>query len=70
MKEINVDQLRRGVGSFVYWEALFGFEPLSGSHPDPNLSKVLINHLQQRDTTDRVLAITTDSASNDNTLVK
>ncbi|OQE58765.1 hypothetical protein PENNAL_c0360G08151, partial [Penicillium nalgiovense] len=55
--------------SWEYREVLLGFEPLSGSHSGLNLSEVLIKLLQQHDITDRVLAITTDNASNINTLV-
>lgn len=55
--------------SWEYREVLLGFEPLSGSHSGLNLSEVLIKLLQQHDITDRVLAITTDNASNNNTLV-
>jgi hypothetical protein len=52
-----------------YREVLLGFEPLSGTHSGLNLSEVLIRLLQQHDIADRVLAITTDNASNNNTLV-
>ena len=52
-----------------YREVLLGFEPLSGTHSGLNLSEVLMKLLQQHEITDRVLAITTDNASNNNTLV-
>jgi hypothetical protein len=52
-----------------YREVLLGFEPLSGTHSGLNLSEVLMRLLQQHDITDRVLAITTDNASNNNTLI-
>ena len=61
-------------GSFLdvdweYREILLGFEPLSGTHSGVNLSDVLLKLLQQHDIADRVLAITTDNASNNNTLI-
>jgi hypothetical protein len=52
-----------------YQEVLLGFEPLHGTHSGVNLSGVLMELLQQHEITDRVLAITTDNASNNNTLV-
>ncbi|KGO49341.1 hypothetical protein PEX2_052280 [Penicillium expansum] len=55
--------------NWEYREVLLGFEPLSGTHSGLNLTEVLIRLLQQHDITDRVLAITTDNASNNNTLV-
>ena len=51
-----------------YQEVLLGFEPLSGTHSGMNLSEVLMN-LQQHRITDRVLAITTDNALNNNNLL-
>ena len=52
-----------------YEEVLLGFEPLSGTHSGENLSAILLNVLIQHHIQDRVLAITTDNASNNNTLV-
>lgn len=52
-----------------YQEVLLGFEPLSGTHSGLNLSEVLMNLLKQHKITDRVLAITTDNALNNNTLL-
>jgi hypothetical protein len=52
-----------------YRELLLGFEPLSGTHSGINLSEVLMKLLQQHEIADRVLAITTDNASNNNTLM-
>ncbi|KAJ5264779.1 hypothetical protein N7505_007575 [Penicillium chrysogenum] len=46
-----------------YREVLLGFEPLSGTHLGANLSEVIHQIL------DRVLAITTDNASNNTTLI-
>ena len=54
-----------------YREILLGFEPLHGAHSGANLSTVLFDLLQQygSDMGNRVLAITTDNASNNGTLV-
>jgi hypothetical protein len=52
-----------------YREVLLGFEPLSGKHSGVNLSEVLIKILEQHQITNRVMAITTDNASNNNTLI-
>lgn len=52
-----------------YREILLGFEPLHGTHSGINLSAVLLDLLQQHQIVDRVLAITTDNASNNNTLM-
>jgi hypothetical protein len=51
-----------------YREILLGFEPLHGKHSGANLSSVLVERLQEHRIMDRVLAITTDNASNINTL--
>lgn len=50
-------------------EILLGFEPLSGSHTGVNLGDVLLQVLQEYRITDRVLAATTDNASNNSTLI-
>lgn len=52
-----------------YQEVLLGFEPLSGSHSGVNLSDVVLKLLRQHKIADRVLAVTTDNASNNNTLM-
>jgi hypothetical protein len=52
-----------------YQEVLLGFEPLSGSHTGVNLSDIVLKILQQHKITDRVLTVTTDNASNNNTMV-
>jgi hypothetical protein len=52
-----------------YREILLGFEPLHGNHSGLNLSGVLLGILQQHQIIDRVLAITADNASNNNTLM-
>jgi hypothetical protein len=52
-----------------YREILLGFEPLYGTHSGINLSSVLFELFQKHQITNRVLAITTDNASNNNTLM-
>lgn len=52
-----------------YREILLGFEPLHGTHSGVNLSTVLLELLQEHQIVDRVLAITTDNASNNNTMI-
>ncbi|KAJ5337448.1 uncharacterized protein N7506_005470 [Penicillium brevicompactum] len=52
-----------------YREILLGFEPLSGSHSGVNLSEVVLKLLQQHEITDRVLAVTTDNATNNKTMI-
>lgn len=53
-----------------YRELLLGFEPLHGTHTGANLSAVLFELLQQHQIEDRVLAVTTDNASNNSTLIE
>ena len=53
-----------------YREILLGFEPLDGPHSGLNLSNVLIELFKKHDITGRVLAITSDNASNNTTLVQ
>jgi hypothetical protein len=52
-----------------YQEVLLGFEPLHGRHSGANLSTVLLAILEKHNILDRILAVTTDNASNNNTLV-
>lgn len=52
-----------------YHEILLGFVPLYGAHSGVNLGSVLFDLLRQHQIADRVLAITTDNASNNNTLM-
>lgn len=52
-----------------YREILLGFEPLHGTHSGVNLSAVLLELFRQHQIVDRVLAITADNASNNNTLM-
>lgn len=56
--------------NWEYREVLLGFEPLSGQHTGLNLGGVLWDILQKYDIEDRILAITTDNASNNSTLVE
>lgn len=52
-----------------YREILLGFEPLHGSHTGSNLSAVVIGILNNYQIADRVLSITTDNATNNNTMM-
>lgn len=52
-----------------YREILLGFEPLHGTHSGVNLSAIILELLQTHQITDRVLAITTDNASNNSTMM-
>lgn len=52
-----------------YREVLLGFEPLSGTHSGVNLGENVLQILQKHQITDRVLAVTSDNASNNKTLV-
>ncbi|EED16119.1 hypothetical protein TSTA_012280 [Talaromyces stipitatus ATCC 10500] len=52
-----------------YQEILLGFVPLSGVHSGVNLSDVVLKILHQHQITNRVLAITTDNTSNNNTMI-
>jgi hypothetical protein len=53
-----------------YREVLLGFEHLHGAHSGANLSKVVLDLLQEHQITDRVLSVTTDNASNNKTLIE
>ncbi|CAP94930.1 hypothetical protein N7489_004599 [Penicillium chrysogenum] len=52
-----------------YREILLGFQPLTGPHTGVNLSEVVLKLLQQHKIADRVLAVTTDNASNNKTMI-
>lgn len=54
---------------WAYREVLLGFEPLSGTHSGTNLGEVVVRILRQYKIIDRVLAVTTDNASNNTTLI-
>jgi hypothetical protein len=51
------------------YREVLGFEPLSGTHSRATLREVVVRTLQQHQILDRVLAITTDNASNNTTLI-
>lgn len=53
-----------------YCEVLLGFEPLYGSHTGENLSKTVTQILTEHGISDRVLSVTTDNATNNNTLMQ
>lgn len=48
---------------------LLGFEPLEGIYTRTNLGSVLINTVEKYSILDRVIAITTDNASNNQTMI-
>lgn len=52
-----------------YREVLLGFEHIHGSHTGSNLSETVVQILQNHGITNRVLSITTDNASNNNTMI-
>jgi hypothetical protein len=52
-----------------YREVLLGFEHIHGSHTGSNLGETVFEILQEHSITDRVLSITTDNASNNNTMM-
>jgi hypothetical protein len=52
-----------------YREVLLGFEPLEGTHSGENLALVLSAILKQHQIIDRIMAITTDNASNNSTMI-
>jgi hypothetical protein len=49
---------------------LLGFEPLEDAHSGDNLGSVLSSILMDYSIADRVMAITTDNASNNTTLIR
>ena len=53
-----------------YREMLLGFEPLHGSHTGVNLSDVLHQLLKERGLLDRIFSVTTDNATNNETLIR
>jgi len=52
-----------------YREVLLGFDPLEGTHTGLNLGLVLTDTLQKYQIMDRIMAITTDNASNNQTMI-
>jgi hypothetical protein len=53
-----------------YRELLLGFEPLHGPHSGRNLSDVLLQLLRERQLLDRIFTVTTDNATNNDTLIR
>jgi len=53
-----------------YCEVLLGFEHLLGSHTGAHLSETVIRILREHSIADRVLSITTDNATNNNTMMQ
>jgi hypothetical protein len=53
-----------------YREMLLGFEPLHGPHTGVNLSEVLHQLLKERGPMDRIFSVTTDNATNNETLIR
>ncbi|KAJ9481138.1 hypothetical protein VN97_g12364 [Penicillium thymicola] len=53
-----------------YREMLLGFEPLHGSQTGINLSDVLHQLLKERKLLDRIFSVTTDNATNNETLIR
>lgn len=54
---------------WVYREVLLAFDPVYGSHTGKNLAEILLKNLRQHNLQHRILAITTDNASNNTTLM-
>ncbi|KGO69277.1 HAT dimerization [Penicillium italicum] len=74
LQTFHLDAFMATTGYFLdkeweYREVLLGFEPLSGTHSGVNLGKIVLQILQKHQITDRVLAVTTDNASNNKTLI-
>jgi hypothetical protein len=53
-----------------YREMLLGFEPLHGAHSGVNLNEVLLQVLKDRRLLDRIFSVTTDNATNNETLIR
>ena len=53
-----------------YREMLLSFEPLHGPHTGINLSDVLHQLLKERKLLDRIFSVTTDNATNNETLIR
>ena len=52
-----------------YREVLLGFEPLEGAYTGTNLGSILFKTLEEHQISDRIMAITTDNASNNQTMI-
>lgn len=53
-----------------YREMLLGFKPLHGPHTGINLSDILHQLLKERKLLDRIFSVTTDNATNNETLIR
>jgi hypothetical protein len=53
-----------------YREMLLGFEPIHGPHTGNNLSDVLYQLLKERGLLHRIFSVTTDNATNNETLIR
>jgi hypothetical protein len=53
-----------------YCEVLLGFEPLHGSHTGENLSKTVLQLLEDHGIADRVLSVTTDNATSNDSMME
>jgi hypothetical protein len=53
-----------------YRELLLGFEPLHGPHSGVNLSEILLQLLRERQLLSRIFSVTTDNATNNETLIR
>lgn len=53
-----------------YRELLLGFEPLHGAHTGANLNDVLVRFLRERQLLHRIFSVTTDNATNNETLIR
>ncbi|KAJ5366096.1 hypothetical protein N7541_000037 [Penicillium brevicompactum] len=56
-------------GYLDYHKILLGFIPIHGQHTGAHLAEILLEVLQEHQIIDRVIAITTDNASNNKTMV-
>ena len=53
-----------------YREMLLGFKPLHGPYIGNNLSDVLYRLLEERKLLDRIFSVTTDNATNNDTMIR
>lgn len=53
-----------------YGEVLLGFEPLHGSHDGKNLGDTVLQILRAHGIADRVLSVTTDNATSNDTMIE
>ena len=55
--------------NWEYREVFLGFEPLHSLYTGSNLNSVVINIFENHQITDRILSITTDNTTNNNTII-